>query len=130
MKLLVDANLPPRLGRGLGELFRGIHEVQHIVDKFGRCNLADEDWVERLGQEGGWCVLSGDRRIATKWPSRQLFIGAGLIGFFPQPSVMKLDHARQASRILAVWHRLEITAESMSSGCFEIGPRGDRLRAI
>lgn len=70
MKLLVDNNLPPVLGRGLGALFHGQHHVEHIRDKFGTGSLPDETWIEALGKEGGWCVLSGDRRIATKRPSR------------------------------------------------------------
>ena len=62
MKLLVDNNLPPALGRGLGAMFADDHEVIHIKDKFGTGSLSDEDWIERLAAEGGWSVLSGDRR--------------------------------------------------------------------
>lgn len=100
MKILVDNNLPPRLGRGLGALFLDLHHIEHIKDKFGTGSLADKEWIERLGAEGGWCVLSGDRKIASRRPSRDLFIRAGLIGFFPQPSVMKLPLERHASQIL------------------------------
>jgi len=71
VKLLVDNNLPPRLGRGLAALFHGQHHIEHIRDKFGTGSLPDETWIEALGKEGGWCVLSGDRRIATKRPSRE-----------------------------------------------------------
>ena len=73
MKLLIDNNLPPVLGRGLGALFAGRHQVEHIKDKFGTGGLPDEEWIEALGREGGWSVLSGDIRIAKKRPSRDLF---------------------------------------------------------
>src|SRR3546814_14874182 len=79
VKLLVDNNLPPRLGRGLAALFEGEHHVVHIRDKFGTGSLPDAEWIERLGKEGGWSVLSGDRRIAKQKPSRALFLRAGLI---------------------------------------------------
>ena len=46
MKLLVDNNLPPALGRGLGAMFADDHEVIHIKDKFGTGSLSDEDWIE------------------------------------------------------------------------------------
>lgn len=42
MKLLVDNNLPPVLGRGLGALFHGQHHIEHIRDKFGTGSLPDE----------------------------------------------------------------------------------------
>lgn len=130
MKLLVDNNLPPRLGRGLGTLFDGIHQVLHIREKFGTGSLPDEEWIKALGSEGGWCVLSGDRRIATKRPSRELFLRNGLIGFFPQPSVMKLSLEKKAARILNHWEKMVVQSETVSSGCFEIGMRGERLRAF
>lgn len=130
MKLLVDNNLPPRLGRGLAVLFDGRHHVEHIKDKFGTGSLPDEEWIVELGREGGWAVLSGDRRIATKKPSRELFLRSGLIGFFPLPAVMSLPFHGMAARILTLWPVLDTTTRTMTSGCFEVGIRGDRLRPI
>ncbi len=130
MKLLVDNNLPPKLARGLAELFAGDHEIVHIRDKYGTGGLKDDDWIVRLGKEGGWCVLSGDRQIAKKRPSRELFLRNRLIGFFPQASVMRLPFERQASRILYVWPKMISQSETVSSGCFGIGMKGDRLDQV
>ncbi|RXD01710.1 hypothetical protein EQZ23_19485 [Sphingomonas sp. UV9] len=130
MKLLVDNNLAPRLGRGLGALFDGIHEVVHIKDKFGTGSLPDEAWIEALGKEGGWCVLSADRRIAAKKPSRDLFLRSNLIGFFPLPAVTRLPLTSLTARILYLWPVLETTAGAMDRGCFEVGIKGNRLRPI
>lgn len=130
MKLLVDNNLPPALGRGLGALFEREHLVQHMRDKFGTGSLPDADWIEALGREGGWCVLSGDRRIATKRPSRELFLRANLIGFFPLPAVMALPLNGIAARVLTIWPVLEATERTMTRGCFEVGIKGTRLRPI
>lgn len=130
MKLLVDNNLPPRLARGLGAFFDDEHIVIHIKDKFGRGNLSDEDWIKMLGQEGRWCVLTGDRNIAKKRPSRQLFLASGLIGFFPSPSVAKWPTERIAARLLTLWPSLVNLSESVSSGCYEISATGDRLRGF
>lgn len=52
--------------------------------------LPDEEWIEALGREGGWSVLSGDIRIAKKRPSRDLFLRANLTGFFPLSAMMAL----------------------------------------
>lgn len=130
MKLLIDNNLAPALGRGLDALFAGQHHVQHIKDKFGTGSLPDAQWIEVLGREGGWCVLSGDRRIATRKPSRELFLRAGLIGFFPLPAVMKLPLHRQAARILIIWPAMEAAVGAIERGCFDLGITGSRLRQI
>ncbi len=127
---MVDNMLPPRLGRGLGELFKELHEVVHIKDKFGTGDLKDEEWVERLGKEGGWSVLSGDRQIAKRRPSRELFLRADLVGFFPLPAVLELPLTRQAARILTIWPMMEAIASSTSRGCFAIGISGMKLQGI
>ncbi|WP_353527010.1 hypothetical protein [Aurantiacibacter hainanensis] len=130
MKLLIDNNLPPKLGRGLAELFKGDHLVVHMRDKFQTGSLADEVWIEKLASEGSWCVLSGDRRIASKRPSRELFLRSRLVGFFPQPAVMKWPFERKASRILYVWPKLVSTSETVDSGCFGIRATGEKLEAL
>lgn len=130
MKLLVDNNLPPRLARGLGALFAGLDHVEHIRDKFGTGSLTDEEWIKRLGEEGGWCVLSGDRNIARKRPSRDAFLRANLIGFFPQPAVMSMQLHDQAARILRLWPTMKATAEAIERGCFDLGVKGTKLGQI
>lgn len=130
MKLLIDNNLPPLMGRGLGALFEGTHTIIHIRDKFGTGSLDDVEWIELLGKEGGWSVLSGDRKIATRKPSRQAFLGAGLVGFFAAPAVMTLPLERKTARILVLWPRLVAISESAGSGCFDLGIKGDKLHQI
>lgn len=118
------------MGRGLGELFKGYHDVLHIKDKFGTGSLSDEEWIERLGAEGNWCVLTGDRRIATKRPSRTAFLAAGLIGFFPGKAYLSLPFERQMARLLYVWPTMVTLSAAMTNGCFEIGMKGERLKSI
>lgn len=130
MKLLVDNNLPPRLGRGLGAFFDGMHTVVHIRDKFGTGGLKDEEWIELLGKEGRWCILTADRNIAKKRPSRQIFAQAGLIGFFPAPAVAKWSTERQCARILNLWPKLVTISETLSSGFYELNAKGDLLRSM
>jgi hypothetical protein len=130
VKLLVDENLPPRLASGLDALFKGEHHVEYVVAKFGRRGVTDEEWMAVLGREGGWCVLSGDRRIATKRVQRTIFDGAGLTGFFPASAVLDLRLERMASRILFMWPQMVTTAKTVAGGCYQIGPKGDRLKSL
>src|SRR3546814_4312271 len=76
--------------------------------------------------EGGWSVLSGDRRIAKQKPSRELFLRAGLIGFFPLPAVMQLKLHGMTARILLAWPAITIMSETIAQGCFELPVKGDR----
>lgn len=130
MKLIVDNMFPPRLGRGLGQLFAGYHQIEHIRDKFGTGSLTDEEWIVRLGQEGGWAVLSGDRRIVSKRPSRSLFLSNNLVGFFPKEAVLGLPFPRQVARILTLWTVMEAVTASTDRGCFAIGITGSKLQGL
>ena len=130
MKLLVDNNLAPRLANGLAGLFENLHHVEHIKTKFGTGDLPDEDWIEHLGREGGWCVLSGDIRIAKKRPSRELFLRSKLVGFFPIKAVLDLPLHKQAARILTLWPTMENLSTTVASGCFEVGIKSTLLRQI
>jgi hypothetical protein len=104
---MVDNDLPPRLARALHLIFETDgDEVIALREKFGRDNLKDAEWISALGKEGRWAVLSADRRIAKQKPSRELFIGAGLVGFFFPPSLQKEPLYRQASRVIALWPAL------------------------
>lgn len=130
MKVFIDNNLPPDLARGLNALFAGDHEVICHRDKFGKTHIADEEWIPKLGEEGGWVVLSGDLNIARKRPSRELFLSSQLVGFFPRAAVMELPLAKKASRILYVWDRMERIANDVRSGLFELQQRGERFSAL
>lgn len=130
MKLLVDNNLPPKLARGLGALFDDDHIVTHIKDKFGTGDLKDEDWIVRLGHEGGWAVLSADMNIARKKPSRDLFVSVGLVGFFFSPAMQKWPLHRQAARVLTLWPQMISHMTTTANGVFEMPASGAKFRTI
>lgn len=130
MKLLVDHNLPPRLARALHTLFEPEHEVRALIDKFGRSDLKDEEWIPVLGREGGWAVLSADMTIARKKPSRDLFIRAGLVGFFLSPAIQRWALPRQTSRILRMWPAMISHVATTANGVFELTASGEKFRTI
>jgi hypothetical protein len=74
MKIYLDENLPPALASGLNELEKanrqGI-EVLSIKDAFGQ-GIADEDWIPKVGQEGG-VVITADHRIQRIRSQRELY---------------------------------------------------------
>lgn len=130
MKLLVDNDLPPRLAKALNVIFAPDHEITALRDKFGRSNLKDEEWIPKLGAEGGWAVLSADMNIARKRPSRQLFVGAGLVGFFFSPSLQKAPLNLQAARVLTIWPQMVSHMKTTANGVFEVPASGKKFRSI
>jgi hypothetical protein len=128
---MVDNDLPPRLARALHLIFEADgDEVFALRDKFGRDNLKDAEWITALGREGHWVVLSADRRIAKQRPSRELFIGAGLVGLFFPPSLQKAPLFKQAARVIDLWPDIRDQARLNANGCFEMPASGRRFRQI
>jgi hypothetical protein len=131
VKVLVDNDLPPRLASALHIIFEDDgDEVFSLRQKFGRDDVKDADWITKLGAEGRWAVLSADRRIAKQRPSRELFIGAGLVGFFFPPSLQKQPLHLQAARVIAIWPALRDQVRLNANGCFEMPAKGTRFRQI
>ena len=63
MKFFFDANLSVYLAHAIGILCkaeRGEILVEHIFDRF-RPNTQDIEWIDTLGDEGGWTIISQDR---------------------------------------------------------------------
>jgi hypothetical protein len=130
VKLLVDHNLPPRLAQALNVIFEPDDEIIALGAKFGRHNLKDEEWIPALGREGGWAVLSADLNIAKKRPSRELFVRAGLVGFFFSPAMQKWPLARQTARILTLWPQMTSHLKTTANGVFEVPASGNKFRSI
>ncbi len=131
MKVMVDNDLPPRLARALHLIFEADNdEVVALRDKFGRADVKDAEWIEQLGREGRWAVVSADRRIAKQRPSRQLFIAAGLVGLFFPPSLQKQPLYRQAARLIGLCPDLRDQVRLNANGCFEMPASGSRFRQI
>lgn len=130
MKLLVDNNLPPRLASALNLIFAPEHTVIALREKFGRSDLKDDEWIPALGREGGWAVLSADLNIARKRPSRELFVRAGLVGFFLSPTMQKWPLHRQAARVLTIWPQMVSHMNTTANGVFELPASGTKFRTI
>ena len=92
--------------------------------------MKDEEWIGVLGKESGWAVLSADMAIAKKKPSRDLFLGAGLVGFFFSPAMQKWPLTRQAARVLTIWPDMVTLKGAVASGVYEMPASGGKFRQI
>lgn len=127
---MVDECISPYLARALRELFAVDHEITNIRDHFGK-GVKDLSWIKTLGEEGGWIILSADRRITRNKIEMHAFKSSGLIGFFLSKSVYQKPMHRQFMRVLSIWESLEKQAGLVQPGAmFEITERGDRFRQL
>ncbi len=66
MKLAFDENLSPHLAHAIHALLTPEGgEAISIPERFGP-GIADRDWIGALHAEGGWAVLTQDRKLRTR----------------------------------------------------------------
>ncbi len=130
MKVIVDHNISPKVARALGEMFKDLHEVHALKDKFAP-DTRDVDWIRSLSQEGGWVLISGDRRISRNKTEYNAFRSSNLVGFFLAPSLQKAGPIKQLERILAQWTIIERqVALVKGGGMFELQMKGQQLSQL
>lgn len=107
MKLLLDNNLPPRVARALHLLVEADgHTVTHLRDRFPS-NTPDIEWLNTLGNEGGWAILSADMRIHKNRAEREAWRKSNTVAFFLSRWWSKQKFTAIAARILMRWSDLE-----------------------
>lgn len=130
MKVLFDNNLTPKMARALAELFKGEHSIFALRDRFP-ANPSDLEWIQELGKDDRWVVISGDRRITKNRAEYQAFRSSKLIGFFLSRGLYKSKVTKQLERILAQWESIEKQHQSVRGGAvFELQLKGTFLRQM
>lgn len=129
MKLFVDANLPPRLAEGLNSLLRPEHEIVHATKRFAPAT-PDTTWMHVLSREGGWSVISADKKILRNPVEQRAFINSRLIGFFLSPSLQKKKLTLQAARILILWDQMCLFTETVENGAYQVPEKGLKFRQL
>lgn len=130
MKVLVDNNMSPAIASALHILFRPVHEVVALRDKFD-AKVSDEEWIKTLSAEGRWVVISGDRRITRNKAEYAAFRNSRLIGFFLARGLYKAKVTKQAERLLALWDRMETLASTVEGGAmFELQIKSNLIKQL
>jgi hypothetical protein len=130
LKVIVDENLPPAIAQALAALFVGKHEVIHLRKRFGP-KVSDIDWLTELNQEGGWVILSADRRISKNKAEQRVFHTSKHIGFFFAPALQKASTLKKMERLMVVWETIEKQVPLVKGGSmFEIQAKGNQLKPI
>jgi hypothetical protein len=93
------------------------HEIIALRAKFPQ-NCPDEVWMPALGREGGWIVISGDRKIHTNPQRRRVWESAKLTTFFLASAWQgdAFSERQKASKLLARWDEIVEWSERVHPG--------------
>lgn len=116
MRFFFDNNLPPQLASAIHELvIPDGHSVVHLRKRFP-ANISDKDWIEALGREGDWTIVSGDLRIWKNPHEKEAWRMSGLTVFFLMKSWAKQKLWEKAWRLVRWWPRIVEMAEIVEAG--------------
>jgi hypothetical protein len=100
LKLFVDRNFPPSIAHCLAPILAiDDHRVISCWDRY-KVDPGDIAWMNELGQEGGWSVLTKDLGISRNPAERQEWSRSGLIVFFLLPRWDRMPTIEQAWRLI------------------------------
>ncbi len=131
MKFFFDNNLSPYIARALHVLNEPEgHSVVALRDKFPQ-NASDVEWIEGLGKEGDWVVLTGDHDIVRQGVIKVAWKKAGLVGFVLRPAWMSFPPIIQASKLLARWPQiLEQATLAAPGSTYELGIKAGKIHTL
>jgi hypothetical protein len=101
MRFFLDNCLAIRHARALNEMVKPEHSFTHLQDKFPP-ETKDEEWITKLGAEGGWNVISGDYRIGKSAHERAAWHRSGLTVFFLSKGWTNLPPLQQHSKLALI----------------------------
>lgn len=121
MKCILDENLSPHLARALNALCEPDgHSVVHITEKFGR-GIKDIEWLEKLGNEGDWVLVTKDVRISIHAQEKELWKNAKITTFFLKKSWNNRSQMEMAWRLVRWLPKIIEQSEMVAQGAsFEI----------
>lgn len=131
MKFFIDNCISPRHSaalRVLAEIQQ--YQIVHLSEKFDR-DTADAEWLSRLGQEGGWVIVSGDPRIMRGRAERRAWKESGLTAFFFAKGWANRSYWKLAADLVGWWPRIVLAAREAPAGTGHLIPlRGRELERI
>ena len=91
------------------------HEVTHLRRKF-RADISDPEWIGSLAKEGGWVLVSFDKRIVRNPLNKQAWLSSGLTGFFFGKGWSSRPFDEQAWRLVRWWPDITKVAARVKPG--------------
>ena len=119
MKCLLDNNLPPSLAKALDALsihqFSDLEQVIALREKFPS-DTADIAWIQALGQEGDWFVLSADKFRKNGDLERKALRQSKLIVFCLSKQWSDQPYWEKSAHLLRWWPHIVEQAQRFQGG--------------
>lgn len=106
------------------------HEIVALKDKFPP-TIKDVELIAELAKQGGWILISGDRRITRNKAEKRAFQNSRIVGMFLSAGLYKAPVLKQAERLIALWPAIETVASNVSGGSmFELPMKSSKLAVL
>lgn len=99
------------------------HEAVHLRKTFPH-DEPDAKWIEELGRERNWVIVSADRRIMRNPHERRAWQASRLTAFFLEKGWAKQTLWHQASGLVRWWPHIMAQAERIEPGAGFLVPVG------
>jgi hypothetical protein len=99
----------------------GHHTVEHVRD-FVAKKTNDVDWIQQVTSEGGWTVISGDRRMITRQHELKALRDGKVTTFILAPGWSPLRFWDKAWMLVRWWQVISDEASTVAPGTIFIIP--------
>ena len=100
MKFFFDRTLSPHLAAAAGQILTAIgHGSDHSRKRYP-ADPGDKAWMQALGVEGNWIVITGDQRIFKNPAEKKVWREAKMTTYFLQGSWQNVPIEEQAWRLM------------------------------
>jgi hypothetical protein len=123
LNFIIDHNLPPQWAKALKELSKNqfdqkVGQIIALRERFA-INTPDIQWLQELGQEGDWAVISSDFFRKSK-SERELIRQHGLSVFVLVKSWHDHSFWPRSAQLLHWWPKIVDQANSVSQTAVEV----------
>jgi len=133
MRWFFDNCVSPKLARALNILVQPEHEVVALRDKWPQADtktIEDVFWIQTLGKEQGWVVVSGDLRIRSHPAESAALRSAKLTTFFLAKGYADAAKWEQVRWLVDKWPEMADLAKRVASGGMFRVPRRGKVETL
>ena len=105
MKFFFDNCISPKIVEFIKDLFQEDYELVHLTEKFS-ASTKDPVWINQLGMEGDWILITGDVRIKRAKPNKRALRESKLTAFVFPNEFSNLKIFQQIGCIALLWPKI------------------------
>lgn len=131
MRFFFDNCIAPAFAEAINALIKDeSHQAIHLTQMF-KANTPDIEWLEKLGHDKDWIIISGDLRITRRKHEADVWLQAGITTFFLAKGWPNLSFWEQIAKLIQKWPAISDQAQRVSAGAgFIISPRSPKFEQV